>query len=220
MNLSKYKLNPAETSVLSKGLNFAVTPTSIPVEEFVVATEKASFSLKPEDADRLRADVVNVLRRARPAVSNISKDERKALSSLKKENSIQILPADKGRATVIMDKEEYEKKVTDMLSDEKTYIKLDKDPTPTFKKRLVSILTKLKDEKKISDQQYKWLYPTSEKVPRMYCTPKIHKQGTPLRPIVDYTGSIGYNTSRYLADILNKITGKTEHHIINSVHLA
>ena len=54
----------------------------------------------------------------------------------------------------------------------------------------------------------------------MYCTPKIYKQGTPLRPIVDYTGSIGYNTSRYLADILACVVGKTEYHVKNSRHLA
>jgi len=54
----------------------------------------------------------------------------------------------------------------------------------------------------------------------MYCTPKIHKAGTPLRPIVDYTGSIGYNTSRFLADVLSNVVGKTEHHVKNSRHLA
>ena len=29
--------------------------------------------------------------------------------------------------------------------------------------------------------------PSLEKVPRMYGSPKIHKEGVPLRPIVDYT---------------------------------
>ena len=50
----------------------------------------------------------------------------------------------------------------------------------------------------------------------MYCTPKIHKEGTPLRPIVDYTGSIGYNVSRALADILAPLVGKTVFHVQNS----
>jgi len=54
----------------------------------------------------------------------------------------------------------------------------------------------------------------------MYCTPKVHKQGIPLRPIVDYTGSIGYNTSSFLADILGKVVGKSEHHVKNSRDLA
>ena len=35
-----------------------------------------------------------------------------------------ILPADKGRATVVMDKTEYEEKVNTMLNDVHTYEKL------------------------------------------------------------------------------------------------
>ena len=54
----------------------------------------------------------------------------------------------------------------------------------------------------------------------MYCTPKIHKTGNPLRPIVDYTGSIGYRTSRALADIMAPLVGKSDHYLNNSKHLA
>ena len=50
----------------------------------------------------------------------------------------------------------------------------------------------------------------------MYCTPKIYKEGTPLRPIVDYTGSIMSETSRELANILGPLVGLTEHHVMNS----
>ena len=53
----------------------------------------------------------------------------------------------------------------------------------------------------------------------MYCTPKIHKTGNPLRPIVDYTGSIGYRTSRALANILAPLVGKSDHHLNNSKHI-
>ena len=69
-------------------------------------------------------------------------------------------------------------------------------------------------------KSYISLYLTTEKVSRTYCTHKVHKQGTTLRPFVDYTGSIGYNTSRYPADILSEVVGKTEHHVKNSKHLA
>ena len=85
---------------------------------------------------------------------------------------------------------------------------------------MVSILTRLKDEGKISRELYSHLYPTSEKVPQLYCLPKVHKEGIPFRPIVDYTGSIGYNTSRFLADILTPIIGKTEQFVKNSKQLA
>ena len=109
----------------------------------------------------------------------------------RKEKSIMIIPADKGKASLIMDTDEYEQKVITLLSDDKTYEKLNKGPTPKYKRMLVSIIKKLKEENKITDEQYTYLYPTAENVPRMYCTLKIHKPDNPLRPIVDYTGSIG-----------------------------
>ena len=54
-----------------------------------------------------------------------------------------IQPADKGKATVIMDTDEYEQKVR--LSDDKTYEKLKKDPTQKCKIQLLSIIRKLKE---------------------------------------------------------------------------
>ena len=42
-------------------------------------------------------------------------------------------------------------------------------------------------------------------MPRIYGSPKIHKDGTPLRPIINYTGTIGYNVSLSLADILKPL---------------
>ena len=72
-----------------------------------------------------------------------------------------------------------------MLSDDKTHEKLPSDPTGKYKRKLVAILQRLKSENKLSKDQYDGLYPTAENVPKMYCTPKIHKPNTPLRPIVD-----------------------------------
>ena len=53
----------------------------------------------------------------------------------------------------------------------------------------------------------------------MYGSPKIHKEGVPLRPIVDYTQTIAYRVSRELANILQPLVGKTEHHTENSQEL-
>ena len=53
----------------------------------------------------------------------------------------------------------------------------------------------------------------------MYCTTKIHKAGSPMLTIVDYTGSIGYQTSKALAEILAPLVGTSEHHFVNSKHL-
>ena len=78
----------------------------------------------------------------------------------------------------------------------------------------------MKDQGKLSSELYSHLYPTSEKIPKLYCLPKIHKRDVPFRPIVDYTGSVGYNTSRYLADILGPLVGQTDSFVKNSQHTA
>ena len=53
-------------------------------------------------------------------------------------------------------------------------------------------------------------------IPRLYGSPKIHKEGNPLRPIVDYTGSMTYNLYRSLADLLKPLVGKTEFVVTNT----
>ena len=108
-----------------------------------------------------------------------------------------------------------------MLSDESTYQKLTSDPTASIKRKLVDILKKLKKAGRVTKEEYKQIYPTAEGVPRLYCTPKIHKNKTPppLRPIVDCTGAVTYHTSKFLVAILRSLLGKTPQHCKNSGQL-
>ena len=219
VNLSKYKLSSDENKVLARGLNFAITLPKHPVDDLIVSAEKSCALLPYGEGDQLRAKLVSVIKSSKPPTPNISKGEYDALTKLGKLKEVTILPADKGRATVVMDTVDYEEKVQTMLSDDKTYAKVKRDPTQTYKRKLVGMLTKLMKNEKITERQKTYLYPTSESIPRLYCTPKIHKPNNPLRPIVDYTGSIAYNVSRSLADLLNPLVGKTEHHVKNSKDL-
>ena len=121
VNLSKYKVTDAQNKALSRGLNFAVSPDNVQqssiINEYIIACEKACWKLPAGEAAQLRAEVVGVLKSAKPPKSNVSKDEREAIKQLKKEKSIKILGADKGRTTVLMDTTEYEEKLDKMLSD-------------------------------------------------------------------------------------------------------
>ena len=80
----------------------------------------------------------------------------------------------------------------------------------------------MKFEGKITAKQNQHLFPASENqnIPRMYCTHKIHKVGNPLRPIVDYTGSINYNVSQALVELLVLMVGKSKYHVQTAKHLA
>ena len=141
-NLSKYNLSDSQSQVLAKGLNYAITPHTVPVDEFIVVAEQAAWQVSAGQTDKLRTEVTGLVHAFshKQSKSNLSKTERKALEDLRKEDSITFLPADKGKCTVVMDTDEYESKVKSMLSDEKTYKKLPKDPTSAYKRKLIAKL--------------------------------------------------------------------------------
>ena len=189
--------------------------------ETITATETACSGLDSRDANELRAKVSGILKkRDKVGEQNVSKQEWKAIDQLKKDDSIMILPADKGRITVIMNKSEYEEKCEQLLKEEKTYKKLKGDPTRKYKMELGNVLKELKDSKKLTPGLHKKLYPTVDQPPRFYGLPKVHKKNTPMRPIVSSIGTITYECAKYLADVLSPLMGKTEHHVRNSKEFA
>ncbi|XP_025993485.1 uncharacterized protein LOC113004435 [Solenopsis invicta] len=212
-NLSSHVLSPSEVSVLSKGHIFAVTPTSIPTEEIISQIETAIFHLLPEASNDIRQRAVNILRKAKPPSQNISRKERLALRNLKQNNNILILPADKGNATVVTDKEDYCNKINVMLSDCSVYRKLKRNPTSTIEKK-TSVLLK---NSGLPPEIIKYLIPRESSVPRFYGLPKIHKESVSLRPIVNNIGGSSYQLARYLTRPLQKLTGHNGSHIKNSI---
>ena len=94
----------------------------IPVPEIIIAVEEGLSKINSNDAKLSRNP--GVLNKAIVPRSNITPEEIKAMKDLQKDDSIIILPADKGKATVILDKVDYDRKITTMLSDNKIYKKL------------------------------------------------------------------------------------------------
>ena len=212
MNLSDRPLSDSERSVLMKGLNFSVTPSKIPVDEIVAATELACNQLKDKSqAESLRNEVVKIVSKSKPPRSNISRAEREAIKALAKDDSIVILPADKGCTTVILNKQDYHNKVKALLDDTNTYEKLTSDPTRAIKNKLIQTLKEWRKEERIPNYLYNQLYPTAENVPKFYGLPKIHKKDVPRA-----FGSMMYDTAKFLAKIMKPLVGLNSHHIVNS----
>jgi len=51
-----------------------------------------------------------------------------------------------------MDTDKYEKKVQEMLSNDKVYKDVKTNPASRYKRKLINSLTRFKDEKKITEQ--------------------------------------------------------------------
>ena len=119
---------------------------------------------------------------------------------------------------VVMDQQDYSNKAQALLQDTNTYKVLPKDPTPQLKNKLITLLKNIKQTGGLSTQKYKQLYPTSAVPPKFYGLPKIHKAGTPLRPIVSSRGSITYGVAKELSHIIKPLVGQSPHHLRNTQH--
>ena len=166
----------------------------------------------------LRKEIIDELREAKQPKSNLTKEEWTAIKKLKDDKDIIILPADKGKCLVVMNKKEYIQKMETKLSDETTYTKIDNDPTNDIKQLLSQHLNLVRDRGEIDDKTYYKLFPTKTTIPRMWGQPKIHKTNYPLREIVDSIGSVAKECDKHISKILQQYTGQTDHYVKNSAH--
>ena len=133
-----------EKLVLNKDLNFTTTIKQISYLDLITPIKDAALKIPKARADELRWKVRQALEKWKPLKPNISKTERQALKSLQDDNSIIILPGDKGNATMVMDRVEYSNKLADLIANG-GYCKVKKDPTLKMERKLSQILGKNKD---------------------------------------------------------------------------
>ena len=156
----------------------------------------------------------------------LDNDEQKAIKDLQNDNEIIILPADKGRMTVIMNKSDYINKANTLIKDTETYQPLDTDPSKTSVNRINQKLKQLKDKDKLNETTYHRIRPnecnSTATTAKFYGLPKIHKENIPLRPIVSLPGSPTYELSKHLAMILHQQflhpLVKTSTHTVNNAN--
>jgi hypothetical protein len=215
-NFSNRDLDQNELSVLQKGLNFAVTPKVIPKLEIASCIEANISKIPEKDRMAVRSEVCNILKSARIPRRNVTREELSAIQRLKKDSNIVIMKADKGNCVVVLNKSDYDTKMSDLLSDPDTYKKLKKDPSKLTERRMNAKLLLLKRNGKFSDSTYYNLRSTDAVTPRIYGLIKVHKENFPLRPIVSFVGSATYNLSKHLGKILSPLVGKNSFSVKNS----
>ena len=179
INMSARRLTPVEEDVLALGLNFAVVPRVLPKEEFVQRLEPKLYHMTNDAASNIRVQITEVLRRATLPASNLTKNKKDALRNLRVDKSIHILKADKGNATVILDRLEYDNKILALLNTS-TYKELKRDPTANIERKICSKLSGFKKAGILSQTLHNCLRPSATVCPKFYGLPKIHKPNVPL----------------------------------------
>ena len=147
--------------------------------------------------------------------SNLMVGEGAALNRLKNDLDIVIKPADKGSATVIMNRSDYVYEATRQLNNDVHYKKISEPVHPLIKNRVNDILTSLKNQKRINKKQLEYLsVPENPRARQFYLLPKIHKDPgmwtipdkmPPGRPIVSDCSSDVYNVTEYIDHFLSPL---------------
>ena len=214
-NLSNSALTKDQIRALAHRPNYAIVPRCLPTGEYIIAIENVCNQLPQGKAEELRGEIKSVLKNIWPPRPNITREERKAIEELRKDDTKMILTADKGVSMVVMNRDDYHQKAEALLQ-ESAYRNITSDPTNKYKNKLIGLLKSIKTGGGINETTYKKLYPTGAGSPKFYGLPKLHKESTPLRPIVSSIGAVTYNTSKELSRILKPLVGKSPHHICNN----
>ena len=204
---------------LKIGYHFRKSKLKLGPEKF---TPKSNW--EPSDKS-IHSDVLNTIKEIHNDLSNLkvpahkenlSKSEATVLKKIKQNPEIILKPADKGSATVILDRENYVAEGNRQLNNPNHYIRLDQPIFQTTSKKIDSILQDLHNHNFISAKQLLYLRPSPDSRPRrMYMLPKIHKsldkwpfpnKMPPGRPIISDCSSESYAVSEYIDHFLQDIS--------------
>ena len=126
-----------------------------------------------------------------------------------KENNLIAVPFDKGIGICVMKKEDYNKKLDTILQlpqFEKLKLRKNaKHPVMKEEQRIVNILKKMRDEKRIDDSLYDKIKPMGSQPPRLSGLAKVHKASIPVRPVLSMPGSAYHRIAIQVADWLSTV---------------
>ena len=91
-----------------------------------------------------------------------------------------------------MNVNDYIREAKRQLNDPKNYKVLAKDPTTTNNDLVNQTIDRFTKEELVNESIVNWLKNPSPRTPQFYISPKIHKEGNPVRPVVS---SINFHTA-------------------------
>ncbi|XP_058839239.1 uncharacterized protein LOC131694763 [Topomyia yanbarensis] len=225
INLSSTQPSQAELDLLNKGLNYAAPPSHPPLAETVNNIESAiqynSFTSKSairHDLEHCFPDEVN----RRSEEQRSSTDVSNVIRELKARDVV-YSRADKGNAVVIMDKQDYDRRVLDMISTgpyEECKYKNGKPKDPlnvmieeanTVRQKVARLMGEEKFERRF--------HVPNPKVPSLYCLPKIHKNPVSMRPISSNICAPTEKMAAWLVDEMKKYPVTHGKSVKNSIDL-
>ena len=131
------------------------------------------------------------------------------------DSDIIIKPADKGGATVVLNRDDYVQEAVRQLSNEVYYQRLDADPTHHFVKELQDVVDSCSPATR---SKLRHMIPANPKPGVFYIVPKIHKENNPGRPIVSGLGTLTEKLSGFVSELLSPVASNVNSFIQDTTH--
>lgn len=235
VNIDKWLLNLTDlilpwyvenTLALGDRFNLPTNNEEFPAVQFICNFEPKLQCLGKTYRVNLRNKVCNIINNFKKSptrhdtIDEIVKSNHAATKKfLERHPQLLVLNADKGNVTVVMYRTDYVNKMSQLLEDDKTYLKINQDPTAGIQDKINDLFTRWQREKYITKGQGRWYRRYNSVCSKMYGLIKIHKSGQPARPIVASINSPTYNLSKMFANVLKNVVGKTGRTVKNATEL-
>lgn len=217
-NFSNASLSSRLKFLLSFGLQFGIPNFKFRYSSHFAPFEQLACTLKNEptynqsfqNVCSIIRNTANHLRKKAAHYSRsfiFKKSDYDLLNTLSNNPSIIISRPDKGRGVVLQNRSEYTEKMLAILSDTTKFKQLPAQTDAiktvrTQEDKINRFLRKLLDKNVITKSQYNDLYCSGTSLGTMYGLPKVHKHGTPLRPILTTYSTPSYKLSKFIIPLL------------------
>ncbi|BHF64138.1 hypothetical protein SprV_0200713700 [Sparganum proliferum] len=162
-----------------------------------------------ETKSLIRHQVSSLLMARRPR-EVLSKVKRDALREFKADKDLVIVPADKGRSTVVLDRTDYLQNAKGLLEDRQFYVPCAMNPVKALAREINATLLALENSGAITPTDRRMGRPQDTTLARLYGLPKVHKDGVPLRPTVSLKGTPTYGLAKWLFRRLKFLTAESD----------
>ncbi|BHF66264.1 hypothetical protein SprV_0200928000 [Sparganum proliferum] len=208
-NLSSKELTKDQIQVLRHEASFNTTDAK-PVNMIAAVESILSQTEATEETKSLIRHQVSSLLMAHRPREVLSKVERDAPRELKADKDLVIVPADKGCATVVLDKTDYLQKAKGLLEDRQFYVPCATNPAKALTREINATFLALENSGAITPTDRRMAKPQDTALARFYGLPKVHKDGAPLRPIVSLKGTPTYGLAKWLFLRLKFLTAESD----------
>lgn len=226
-NLTSLTIPDDTKWMMSLGVKFS-PPTKraeFPIFSFIAETERCIETIADRDRRELiRAKISNALSKGiartntvTPLDRYIIEAKKSTIQFLKENKEVILVQADKGGASVLMYRDEYHRKMNEILSDP-NYELIAENPLHKLRNKSNSLINELEECGIITHAQSFNMKRNNTHLARIYAAPKIHKPNIPLRPIVDYSESPASQLSIFLKECLNQINNN-KYDVCNSIEV-